>query len=353
MSSPNARPEVVCEYEEAKETARVYLRAVGVLEPEGTSNKEFGEHEKKALMLKYREREGRILWSAIVKGGREAIELPDDPSARDAAKLGRRYLHHGYDSEILCNLLKKAPHHPVYHWALVCVACEMVKADAKLPEPLQKWLRKHEKVEKRWRREAARTYRIGLVVDAMATGSDNLVLCGENERRSRQLQVDLQAVCQQLGGKSVRDLYAEHASRQWEGVERWYEKANAYVLKCLDDTVHVLENLNGMRTRPWRHFNGRNRGLTASDLVKLTNQPGSERAGVNAIESKTTVRYFSKLKATRSDATADKAIKDDDIPRSICDAMSEVLRDNGHRAYYETVRDAWMAYRRDGLPHCG
>ena len=353
MSSPNARPEVVCEYEEAKETARVYLRAVGVLEPEGTSNKEFGEHEKKALMLKYREREGRILWSAIVKGGREAIELPDDPSARDAAKLGRRYLHHGYDSEILCNLLKKAPHHPVYHWALVCVACEMVKADAKLPEPLQKWLRKHEKVEKRWRREAARTYRIGLVVDAMATGSDNLVLCGENERRSRQLQVDLQAVCQQLGGKSVRELYAEHTSQKPKEVERWYETVNAYVLKSLNDTEHVLEILNGMKTRPWRHWNGRNRGLTASDLVELTNQPWSERAGVNAIESESKVRHFPNLYATRNDATADEAIKDDDIPRSICDAMSEVLRDNGHRAYYETVRDAWMAYRRDGLPHCG
>ena len=353
MSRSNARSEIASEYEEAKETSSVYLRAVEVLEPDGISTEEFGEHEKKTSMPVYRKRESWILWNAILKGGRGAVELPDDPFARDAAKLGHRYLHHGYDSEILVTLLKKAIRHPVYHWALIFVACGMDMADAKLPESLLKWIRKHEKVEKRWRREATRRYRIGLVVDAMTTGSDNLVRCGENERTPRQLQVDLQGVCQQLGGKSVRELYAEHTSQKPKEVERWYETVNAYVLKSLNDTEHVLEILNGMKTRPWRHWNGRNRGLTASDLVELTNQPWSEGAGVNAIESESKVRHFPNLYATRNDATAENALADDDIPRSICDAVSEVLRKEGLLADYETVRDAWMAYRRDGLPHDG
>ena len=42
-------------------------------------------------------------------------------------------------------------------------------------------------------------------------GNNVLVLCGENERKLRQLQIDLEAVCEQLGDKSYQKLFNGHA----------------------------------------------------------------------------------------------------------------------------------------------
>ena len=322
MSGSDARSKIESEYEEAKETALVYLLAVGVLGSDIV------------LMNDYRRREICLLWDAILKDQTAVVELPNDPFARDAAKLGHRYLRHGYESDVLEILLKKNTGHPAYRWALLMVAHGVIEANAKLPERLEEWVRKSAKVEKRWRWEATRRYRIGLVVDAMVTGSDALLLCGENERTQRQLQADLQMVCQQFDGESVREL--------------------SPILKRRKHTEYVLAKLNGMKSRPWKHWNGRDKGLTASDLVELTKQPRLEGVGIDAIihESKVT-KHFPHLYATRNPETAEKALDDDDVPRSICDAVSEVLRTAGIQMQYGTVLKAWMSYRRDGLSRDG
>ena len=330
MSRANARSGIEDEYEEAKETARVYLEAVGVLGLDEDSTSE------------YRELETTIMRAAILG----AFHFPNDPFAADAAYLGHRYLHRGSDSRILENLLEKDRTHPAYREALTIIVHEMRTMGVAVPERLQRWEREHERVTGRWRQEATRRYRIGLVVEAMATGSDVLVLCGENERTLRRLQVDLRAAREQLGGKSVRELYAGHASERPQDTERCYEVRNEDVFKSPNYIERILEILNGMNARPWRHWNGRNRALTASDLVQLTALPLSEGAGVHAIRTDIAVRkHFANLYATRNDATADNG-----FPYSICDAVSEVLREAGVPGLYESVRDAWIAYRRDGLP---
>ena len=63
-------------FEEAKETARAYLRAVGVLASAGVS------------MCQYRSRLVRTMRKAILNGGTEAVEAPNDPFARDAGITG-------------------------------------------------------------------------------------------------------------------------------------------------------------------------------------------------------------------------------------------------------------------------
>ena len=52
-------------------------------------------------------------------------DLPDDPIARYAAVLGIRYLHEGYDSEILDTLLERDRSHPAYREVLTIIVCEM------------------------------------------------------------------------------------------------------------------------------------------------------------------------------------------------------------------------------------
>ena len=365
MSRANARSGIKGEYEEAKETARAYLKAVGVVEPYEDSTPDYREPETGTLpdaimreagvddlpndpdgdglsTRKYSELQTADMHAAIMG----AIQFPNDPFAADAAYLGHRYLHRGSDSRVLERLLEKDRTHPAYRKALTIIVHEMRTMGVAIPERLQRWEREHERVKGRWRQEATRKYRIGLVVEAMATGSDVLILCGENERTLRQLQVDLRAAREQLGGKSVRELYAGHASERPQDTERCYEVRNEDVFKSPNYIERVLEILNGMNARPWRHWNGRNRGLTASDLVQLTALPLSEGAGVHAIRTDIAVRkHFANLYATRNDATADNG-----FPYSICDAVSEVLREAGVPVLYESVRDAWIAYRRDGLP---
>ena len=330
MSGANERSGVEFEYEDATKTALAYLQAVGVVEPYEESTPE------------YRERETATMRAAILG----AIQLPNDPSAARAAYLGHCYLHRGSDSRDLESLLKRDRKHPAYRKALTILLPEMRRAGVAIPERLQRWEHEHERVTGRWSQQATQKYRIGLVVEAMATGSDVLVLCGENERTLRQLQVDLRAAREQLGGKSVRELYAGRAFERQQDTERCYEVRNEDVFKSPNYIERILEILNGMNARPWRHWSGHNRGLTASDLVQLTALPLSEGAGVHAIRTDIAVRkHFANLYATRNDATADKG-----FPYSICDAVSEVLREAGVPALYESVRDAWIAYRRDGLP---
>ena len=109
MSRANARSGIEDEYEEAKETARVYLEAVGVLGLDEDSTSE------------YRELETTIMRAAILG----AVHFPNDPFAADAAYLGHRYLHRGSDSRILENLLEKDRTHPAYREALTIIVHEM------------------------------------------------------------------------------------------------------------------------------------------------------------------------------------------------------------------------------------
>ena len=67
------------EYDEAKETARAYLRALGVLDPGRVSTRE------------HRERDERLTRDGLRMGIGEAVELPSDPSARRATAIARRY----------------------------------------------------------------------------------------------------------------------------------------------------------------------------------------------------------------------------------------------------------------------
>ena len=133
MSRLNTRSEIESEYEEAKETARVYLHAVGVLGPwiEATE---------------YRERETRAIRHAMLESWTAEGDLPDDPIARYAAVLGIRYLHEGYDSEILETLLERDRSHPAYREVLTIIVCEMRTRNLDIPERLLRWDREKERV---------------------------------------------------------------------------------------------------------------------------------------------------------------------------------------------------------------
>ena len=196
----------------------------------------------------------------------------------DAALLGDRYLHQGYDSGNLKTLLAKERSHPAYREALTIIVGEMRRRNVDLPGPLRRRKQVHKRTKERWRSEKTRNYRIGFVVEAMAVGSNILIVCGENERTLRQLQVDLKAARDQLGGKSFKELCTGHDSERLQGTDRWHEIRNAYVVESPNDTEQVLKILNNMKARPWRHWN-EGKGLTARDLVELTKLPLSEGAG--------------------------------------------------------------------------
>ena len=99
-----------------------------------------------------------------------------------------------------------------------------------------------------------------MVVEALVTGKNVLVRRGETERKREQLQGDLQAVCE-AAGRPVDELSAED----------------------------VIESLNKMKARPWRHCNDGN-GLRENDLVELTNRRSDEPAGVHGILAEVKVR---------------------------------------------------------------
>ena len=307
MNGSNARPEIKGEYEEAKKTARVYLRAVGVLGPNRISPKG------------YREREERAIRDTILRGGKEVVELPIDPLAVDAAILGYRCLHHGYDPGILEVFRKRARCHPGYGAALGIIALRMQEMGADMPDWLRVWEPGSESdKKKRWSGARARRYRIGMVVGVMETGSNILVRHGENEREREQLQWDLQAAHaaagESLGGLSIED---------------------------------ALESVNKMRARR-RHPDQRKR-LTERNLVELTKHQAPATAGVEAIVPETEVRkHFPNLKPTSGEPA-----KNRDRAYSICDAVAEVLQEElprrsraeRERPWDRTVSRAWEEYR--------
>ena len=224
--------------------------------------------------------------------------------------LGIRHLHLGRNPEILDILREGTLRHPAYGEALTIIALRLKELDACMPDWLREWEPGNENRKKRrWRRESARQHLIGMVVEAMATGSYVLIRYGESERDRVQLQRDMKAVADPAG----KQLPPER----------------------------VVEKLNEMRARPWRHRNG-GKGLTVDDLVALTGKRSVEPAGIDAIVPDVKVRkHFPNLYATRNEATGD-----DGQGRSICDAVAEVLSGTGKRGFsYRHVLRAWKAYR--------
>ena len=122
MSDAGARSDIEREFEEAKKTARVYLRAVGVIGPGRVSTPE------------YREREQRNMRDTILRGWTPDAIVPNDPSARDASILGRQYLHCGRDDEILDALLERGCSHPAFRMALDWVVCGLLATGGDVPE---------------------------------------------------------------------------------------------------------------------------------------------------------------------------------------------------------------------------
>ena len=108
MSDADARSDIEREFEEAKKTARAYLRAVGVNCP-GWDLEERDTEQSRARKRKMRD--------TILRGWAADAVVPNDPSARDATK-GRQYLHCGRDAEILDALLERDCSHPAYRLAL-------------------------------------------------------------------------------------------------------------------------------------------------------------------------------------------------------------------------------------------
>ena len=95
MSGADERSAIESKFAEAKETARAYLQAVGVLDPDGLA------------WNKRRERDIRLMADAILGTLKVARKLPNDPGARDAVMRARLYLHHGYHPEILDDLRER------------------------------------------------------------------------------------------------------------------------------------------------------------------------------------------------------------------------------------------------------
>ena len=286
------------EYDQAKETARVYLRALGVLNSGGVSTRA------------HREREARLMRDAIRKGSREVVDLPSDPIARHATVLARRYLHDNRDDNILDALLGNADS-PANRAALEVLKCELILTDADVPDRLRAWEPESSNAKRRWRQEPSRNYRIGMVVEALVTGRNILVRTGESERERVQLQSDLQAV-HETSGKPFEALSVDD------------------VIKCL----------NKMKARPWRHWNG-GKGLRENDLLELTNRRSDEPGGVHGILAEDKVRkHFPNLYPTANDATKDKGSS-----LSICDAVADVLKEAGQPGGYRTILRAWRKYR--------
>ena len=334
MSQTDTRSEIKSEYDDAKETARVYLQVVRVLESDENSKRD------KDSDLNHRDHEIRAIRRVVVQGRMGEGDFPNDPFAFDAALLGHRYLHNGFDRGSLETLLARERSHPAYREALTIIVGEMRRGNVDLPGPLRRLKQENKRTKERWRLERTRNYRIGLVVEAMSVGNNVLVLCGENERKLRQLQIDLKAVCEQLGDKSYQKLFNGHAFERLQDTGRSREIQNAFVLRSLNDIERILETLNWMNARPWRSCN-KGKGLTERDLVKFTNLPLSEGMGVHAIScdnrDKKVRKHFPNLYPTRNEATECK---------SICDAVAAVLPEAKKRGYtYRNILRAWKAYR--------
>ena len=313
MSDADARSDIEREFEEAKETARVYLRAVGVIGPGRVSTPE------------YREREQRNMRDTILRGWAPDAVVPNDPSARDATNLGRQYLHCARDDEILDALLERGCSHPAYRLALELVVCGLLATGGDVPERLRRWDEEPRKlkapVKGRWRPEPVQNWLIGMVVEMMVTGTNVLAHYEKSQKMQQHLQRDLRAVHAE-GAKPIEERSIE------------------------DD----LEGVNKRRERRRGDPNER-RSLTQHDLVSLTDQSSLMAVGVDGIIPDVEVRRsFANLRWISGEAT-----KDRHCTHSICDAVAEVLqeelprkgRSERNRPWIGPVEVAWRAYRKD------
>ena len=292
MSRADARSEIESEYEEAKETARVYLQAVGVLGPRIPTEE-------------YRECETQAIRHAMLESWTAEGDLPDDPIARYAAVLGIRYLHEGYDSEIIETLLERDRSHPAYRETLKFLVCEMRTRNLDIPDQLLRWERERERVTGRWTPNTTRDYRIGLVVDAMVAGNDIFFRYRDPVRG--QLERDL------------KQVYAK-AGNPPNGLPK-------------EDVVTAL---NDMRHRWWRKWND-GKGLTEDDLSELLKRPSTGEP--HGIRTETEVRTcFPNLLVMRNHETKRKV--------SICDAVTHALDEGKQALDYNTVVSIWKRYKR-------
>ena len=285
------------EYAEAVTTARAYLQAVGVLDANG---RVFEEDE----IRKRRECEDRMMRAAILSV-EQPVTLPRDPNCEHAIKLAMRY-RRDVDPESLAALLRNQNHHRSYQVALDTILGWLETRDFEIPDKLRDWgdSGRRERPKSYSGAAATRNHLIGMVVEAMAQGTNFLYLYGDSERG--QLQKDLNQV------------YA-NAGNPPEGLP----------------TEAVVEALNKLRAR-WRDRND-GEGLTEADLSELLKQPLPVDGGVVSIMPETEVREsFPNLYATRNEATADQG-----RAYSICDAVAEAMEGK-----YETVKKAWLKYRQ-------
>ena len=158
VSGADVRSDIEREFEEAKETARAYLQAVGVIGPGAISTPE------------YRVREKRNMRDTILRGWSPDAIVPNDLSARDATHLGCQYLHRGRDNKVLDALLDRDCSHPAYRLALEWVVCGLLATGADVPERLRRWEIERGKITGKWRPEPVQNSLIGLVVEMMVTG---------------------------------------------------------------------------------------------------------------------------------------------------------------------------------------
>ena len=158
----------------------------------------------------------------------------------------------------------------------------------------------------RWTPESARDYRIGLVVDAMVTGKATFFRYQDSVRG----QLD----------RDLRQLYAK-AGNPPDGLPK-------------EDVVTALNN---MRHGLWRKWNG-GKGLTEDDLSRLLKRPSTGE--LRGIRTETEVRTcFPNLPSTRNPAAKRRI--------SICDAVAEVLAEEGQPRTYDAVVSMWKRYRTE------
>ena len=338
MSGNDIKLRIKAEYDECKITARAYLKALRVLELSNVSITEF------------RQSQATKVEDLLLHGGVLVVDLPDDPKAREAGILAHRFLSGNQDLEILNSLIAKEDE-PAYGMVLAILKSNLDAKSAYMAERLRIWNPGRESGKQgRWRLNPTRNYLIGMVVEALDMGTNVLFRWEKSEREQERLQRErdqLQGDLKAIGGLSI----GSHNEILKSGSELPENLAEELLPSAHDELSHQLnrfpiehriERLNQMEARPWKRKNG-GAGLTARDLVELTNPPSLKPAGVDAItiDHGSKVRqHFPNLYATNNDATEDQG-----NPYSICNAVSEVLIETSQKGGYRTVLEAWMGYR--------
>ena len=252
--------------------------------------------------------------------------VPGDPDARDAADLGRRYLHCGRDDEVLDALLERDRSHWAYRLALDWVVCGLLATGADVPVRLRRWDEEPRKakvrVKRRWRPETVQNHKIGKVVEMMVTGTNVLEHYGEGEREKEQLHRDLQATFAEAG-KPIEGLPADE----------------------------VLKRVNKRRSRRRGNADAR-RPLTEDEMLALTQRLSTEPSDGSQMLSPRS-EFGSKLRLSFPNLlwVSGEATKDNKHRTySICDAVAEVLQEElprrgrseeRDRPWGRTVERAW------------